>query len=147
MVCSDIFNGSVRLCTIGDKMITYPILTLWHKITTYEKLFWNNYFPKITNLTRNSLKKSLFPADFEGTNSLKNYEKQLSGNYFRNNFVSEGTFICAPMVCSDIFYGSVRLCVYHWRQNNYLPNLYSWQIILGKSMCLLLWKGTPRGTT
>ena len=31
-------------------------LTLWHKIITYEKLFWNNCFGGITNFIRNSLK-------------------------------------------------------------------------------------------
>ena len=32
-------------------------------------------FGKITNLTRNSLKKSFFPGDFKTTKCLKNYEK------------------------------------------------------------------------
>ena len=44
-------------------------------LNTYEKLFWNNYFWKITNFIRNSLKKSFFPGDFEGAKLLKNYEK------------------------------------------------------------------------
>ena len=52
-----------------------PQNTLWHKIITYEKLFWNNYFWKITNFTRNFWKKSFFPGDFEGVDSLKNNEK------------------------------------------------------------------------
>ena len=45
---------------------------------------------KITNLTRNSLKMSFFPGHFESTKPLKNYKKQVSESYFRNNFVSEG---------------------------------------------------------
>ena len=49
--------------------------TLWHKTITYEKIFWNNYFWKITNFTRNFWEKSVFPGDSEGANSLKNYEK------------------------------------------------------------------------
>ena len=48
----------------------------------------------MTNLRRNSLKLSFFPGHFESTKYLKNYEetqkKQFAGNYFRNNFVSEG---------------------------------------------------------
>ena len=40
--------------------------TLWHKIIAYEKLFWNDYFWNIRNFTRNSLKTSFFPRDFEG---------------------------------------------------------------------------------
>ena len=55
--------------------LSWSCHTLWHKIITYEKLFWNNYFWKITNLTRNSLKKSLFSGHFERTKCLKNYEK------------------------------------------------------------------------
>ena len=47
-------------------------------------------FVKITNFTRYSLKKSLFPGDFESAKCLKSYEKYFSGNYFRNNLVSEG---------------------------------------------------------
>ena len=35
-------------------------------------------FGKITNLTRNSLKKSLFPGNLESAKSLKNYEKNNS---------------------------------------------------------------------
>ena len=50
-------------------------MTLWHKIITYEKLLKNNYFWKITNLTRNSLQKSFFPEDFRGTKAPQNYEK------------------------------------------------------------------------
>ena len=49
--------------------------SLWHKIITYEKLFWNNHFRKITNLTRNSLKMSFFPGLFERTKCLKNSDK------------------------------------------------------------------------
>ena len=56
-------------------MELFFLFTLWHKIITYEKLFWNIYFPKITNFTRNSAEKSFFPGDFEGANSLENYEK------------------------------------------------------------------------
>ena len=40
---------------------------------------------------RNSLRVSLFRGHFESIKSLKNYEKESSGNYFRNNLVSEGT--------------------------------------------------------
>ena len=47
-------------------------------------------FGKITNLTRNFSKISFIPGDFESSKPLKNYEKSFSGNYFRNNFVSEG---------------------------------------------------------
>ena len=44
---------------------------------------------------------SFFPRDFEGAKSLKNYEKYFSGNYFRNNFVSEGIIdICLPTYCN-----------------------------------------------
>ena len=39
-------------------------------------------FGKITNLTRNSLKKSLFPGDFENKKSLTNYEKNSQGIIF-----------------------------------------------------------------
>ena len=39
---------------------------------------------------RNSLKKSFFAKDVEGTKSPQNYERYFSGNYFRNTFVSEG---------------------------------------------------------
>ena len=49
--------------------------TLWHKIITYRKLFWNNYFWKITNFTRNFEKKSFLPGDLESAKSLQNYEK------------------------------------------------------------------------
>ena len=49
--------------------------TLWHTIITYEKLFWNIYFWKITDFTRNFWKKSFFPGDFESANSLENDEK------------------------------------------------------------------------
>ena len=35
---------------------------------------------------------SFFPGHFESTKCLKNYEIYFSGNYFRNNFVSEGKF-------------------------------------------------------
>ena len=44
----------------------------------------------MTNLTRNSSKKAFFPEDFDGTKPPENYERESSGNYFRNNFVSEG---------------------------------------------------------
>ena len=50
---------------------SYPLT----QIITYEKLVWNNYFRKITNLARNSLKMSFFPGHFERTKCLKNYEK------------------------------------------------------------------------
>ena len=33
---------------------------------------------------------SFFPGHFETTKGLKNNEKEFSGDYFRNNFVSEG---------------------------------------------------------
>ena len=49
-------------------------------------------FEKLTNFTHNFWKKSFFPEDLEGASSFENYEKQLSRNYFRNDFVSEGTF-------------------------------------------------------
>ena len=52
-----------------------------------------NIFGKITNLTPYSLKMSLVPGHFESTKSLKNNEKSFSGNYFRNNFGSEGSKI------------------------------------------------------
>ena len=39
------------------------------------KIILNTYFCKITNLIRDSLKKSSFPEDFEGTKSPQNYEK------------------------------------------------------------------------
>ena len=57
------------------------------------------------NLTRNSLGKSFFPGDLEGRNSLKIFEKKLSGNYFRNNFVSEGS--CYRKLYSMIFLGEL----------------------------------------
>ena len=41
----------------------------------YEKYFLNNYFWKITNLTRNFSKKSFFPEDFDGTKPPENCEK------------------------------------------------------------------------
>ena len=46
---------------------------------------------KIANCIRNSLEKPFFPGDFEGAKPLENDEKWFSGNYFRNNFVSEGS--------------------------------------------------------
>ena len=49
------------------------------------------YIGKFTNVMRNSLKKSFFSGDLEGTKVLKNDEKYFAGKYFRNNFVSEGT--------------------------------------------------------
>ena len=55
-----------------------------------QKVILKSFFSKITNFTRNFWKKSFFPGDFEGANSLKNCEKNSWGNYFRNNFVSEG---------------------------------------------------------
>ena len=46
----------------------------------------------ITNITRNSLKMSLFPRDFEDAKSIKTYEKKkFSGDYLRDKLVSEGT--------------------------------------------------------
>ena len=60
---------------IGDFHSGKEKHTLWHKIITYEKLFWNNYFWKITNFTRNSWQKSFFPGDFEDAQLLKNNEK------------------------------------------------------------------------
>ena len=33
-----------------------------------------------------------------------------------------------------------RLCIYHWGQNDYLPNFYSRRIILGNSMSLMCTK-------
>ena len=48
-------------------------------------------YVKITNFTRSSLKKPLFPGDFEsGKMLLKLHEQQFSGNSFRNTLVSEG---------------------------------------------------------
>ena len=49
--------------------------TLWHKIITYGKVFYNTYFGQFTNLTRNSSKKSFFPKDFDGTKPPENYKK------------------------------------------------------------------------
>ena len=46
---------------------------------SYSENIRNNDFPEVMNLTRNPLKRSGFPGDFEGANSLKTYEK--------NNFV------------------------------------------------------------
>ena len=43
----------------------------------------------MTIFTRNVLKRSFFPRDFEGTRTLKIFEKQFSRRSFRNNFVSE----------------------------------------------------------
>ena len=48
-------------------------------------------FVKITNFTRNSLKKSLFPGVFESAKCLKNNEKYFSGNFCGKNFVSDGS--------------------------------------------------------
>ena len=59
----------------GSAKCAIKLHTLWHKIIAYEKLFWNNYFWKITNFTRNFWIKSFFPGDFESAHSLENYEK------------------------------------------------------------------------
>ena len=50
-------------------------------------------FADLTNFTRDPLKKSFPPGDFEGATSLKSYE--LSGNHFRNNFASEDMSLSA----------------------------------------------------
>ena len=55
---------------------------------------------QITNFTRNSLKKSFFPRDFEGAKSLSNYEKPFSGNYSRKNLLSEGIVFCPQIEIS-----------------------------------------------
>ena len=39
---------------------------------------------------RNSLKMTFFSGHLKSSTSLKKYKKHVSGNYFRNNFVSEG---------------------------------------------------------
>ena len=49
--------------------------TLWHDMITHKKWFWNSYFAIIPNFTRNSLKITTFPGDFEGVKLLKNSEK------------------------------------------------------------------------
>ena len=85
--------------TIRAKIITALLILFLELITSDTKLLLTkNYFEiiifgKLTNLTRNSLKMSFFPGHFESSKSLKNYENQFSGNYFRNNFVSEGNYL------------------------------------------------------
>ena len=39
----------------------------------------------------------MVPGDFESAKFLKNSEKEFTGNYFRNSFVSEG--ILKPRLC------------------------------------------------
>ena len=56
-------------------------------LLTQKVLLTKNYseiisFGKITNLTRNSLKMSLFPGHFESIKSLKNYENNSQGIKF-----------------------------------------------------------------
>ena len=43
---------------------------------------------------------SFFPGDLEAARPLKNSEKELSRNYFRNDFVSEGTK--ANVICLSL---------------------------------------------
>ena len=50
-----------------------------------------NVFVEITNFMRNSLKKSSFLQISRVLNASKITKKIFSGNYFRNDFVSEGT--------------------------------------------------------
>ena len=45
------------------------------KLLLTKNYFKINIFEKITNFTRNSLEKSLFPGDFESVECLKNYKK------------------------------------------------------------------------
>ena len=58
-------------CQDISKVRPYPLTQNCY----LRKLLWNNYFQKITNLTRNSLKMSFCPGHSESTKSLKNYEK------------------------------------------------------------------------
>ena len=69
-------------------------------------------FGKITNLARNSLKMSFFPGHFGSSKSLNNSENYFSGNYFRNNFVSEGIFCRNPLILTD-FYAIQTPIVWH----------------------------------
>ena len=62
-----------RVCQSIDTLLL--LRTLWHKIITYENYSELIIFGKVTNLTRNSLKMSLFPGHLESAKSLQNYEK------------------------------------------------------------------------
>ena len=50
------FRKPGLICT-GTALQRVSTTTLWHKIITYEKWFWNNLFWKITNFVRNFQKK------------------------------------------------------------------------------------------
>ena len=94
-----------------------PAYTLWHKIITYKKLFWNSYFLKITNFTRNFLKMSFFPGDFEGAKFLKNYENHSQGIIFatisrRRVIVCFGSYICCRRSSSPHM---LQSCISWWR--------------------------------
>ena len=66
--------------TLPTLMITYVIIWFWNIPSDTKLLLTKNYseiiiFAKITNFTRNSLKKSFFPGNLKSSKSLKNYEK------------------------------------------------------------------------
>ena len=58
---------------------------------------------KITNFTRNFWEMSVFPGNFEGTNSLKNYEK-----YFSD--LSRNVILFWFQIC-----GFHAVFEYHWK--------------------------------
>ena len=65
--------------------------TLWHKISTYEKWFWNNDLGKNCESPCIIPWKSLSLLEFLRLLNAWKYKKiQVSRNYFRNSFVSEG---------------------------------------------------------
>ena len=60
---------------------------------SHTKIFWF-CFTTTVNFTCMSLKKSVFPGNFNGPNVMKDTKDKFSGQHFRNNFVSEGK--CPP---------------------------------------------------
>ena len=85
------------------------VITLWHKIITYEKSFWNNYFWKITNFIRNSLKKSFFPGDFEGAKPFAIISCQRVSHHFSPHSNScENNYMRHPSASRDSFFITCR---------------------------------------
>ena len=87
-------------CSCSRAHGTVTRITLWHKIITYEKLFWNNYFWKKLRISRVIPWKCLsFPDISRAQNPSKIITKNNSqGIIFRNNFVSEGLQLHELMV-------------------------------------------------
>ena len=69
------FTGISSTCEMPGLFSENLNYTLTQNYYLRQKYSEQKTFGKITNLTRNSLKMSLFPGHFENTKSLKNYEK------------------------------------------------------------------------